>query len=368
MFLSGCWDYLSIDNTYYIYSIGIDYQDNNYVVYTQLLNLAQLAAPAHMGTLAEADESWTGVGKGSSILAATSQIQLSLENSVDWGHLNSIILTENALRHGVREAFDLLLHYYKARMIQWVFATDQPLEEVFHTLPIIFQTPYYSLIGSPLNYYRHSSYIRPIRSHRFVQQMHEPGKTVLLPKLNVKHQWSGTKEKNLPSLTIDGLFPLRDYQSNTKFLFPDILGLRWLQKDLKRSRLFVDKKGNEAAQLECYDPDPKIDVKVIQNNPKYFIQTNPKCRVMGMQMVLEKKEIEKLAKQAIEREIMGTYMSGLKHNTDIYSLSNIFFRQYPKLWKKNLSLTPSSIQSIQVNLNLTDTGTKKIKDLSETEK
>lgn len=365
VFVSGCWDFISIDNTYYIYSLGIDYQDNNYIVYAQLVNLAQLSAPIHAGTLAQDDESWTGIGKGSSIAAAASQIQLSLENNVDWGHLNAIIFTENALRHGVREAFDLLLHYYKLRMIQWIFATDQPLEKVLHTLPIIFRTPYYSLIGSPLNYYRHSSYVRPIRSHRLVQQMHEPGKTVLLPKLNIKHRWSGTNEKNLPSLMVDGLFPLENYRAKTKLLFPEILGLRWLQKDLRNSKLFINKNGNEVAQLECSSPKPKIDVKVIQNTPQYSIQTNPKCRVMTMQIGLKREEIERLGEQAIEHEIRETYLKGLKKRTDIYSLSNIFYRHYPKQWKKNLKLTPHSLRSVHVQLQLTDTGTKKIQDKSE---
>lgn len=365
IFLSGCWDYISIDNTYYIYSLGIDYQDNNYIVYAQILNLSQLAAPSHAGTLGETDKSWVGVGKGSTILAATTQIQLSLENSVDWGHLNSIIISDQALRHGIREAFELLLHYYKSRLIQWVFATDQPLEDIFQALPIIFQTPYYSLIGSPLNYYQHSSYIRPIRTHRFMQQMHEPGKTVLLPSISIKRRWSGTKEKNITSLTIDGVFPTQNYRSQIKLPFPKTWGLRWLQKDLQNSKLFINNKGNEVAQIECRKPKPKIQAKLVQNKPKFFIQTHPKCTIMSMQIPLRKKEIERLAKHEIEREIRDTYLNGLKQKIDIYSLSNIFFHQHPKQWKKNLTLTPTSIQVIEAKPIIVDTGSKKIKDQSE---
>lgn len=86
---------------------------------------------------------------------------------------------------------------------------------------------------------------------------------------------------------------------------------------------------------------------------------------MSMQIPLRKKEIERLAKHEIEREIRDTYLNGLKQKIDIYSLSNIFFHQHPKQWKKNLTLTPTSIQVIEAKPIIVDTGSKKIKDQSE---
>lgn len=367
LLITGCWDYHKIDNTYYVYSIGIDYQDNHYIVYTQLINLSQLAAATHAGTLEEADESWTGIGKGKTILEATTQIQLSLENNVDWGHLNAVVFTEKALQHGAKEFFDTILHFYKSRLIQWVFGTDQPLDEVFHTLPIIFRTPYYSLIGHPEDYYQHSSYIKPLRVHRLMQLMHEPGITVLLPKLGIRYRWSGTKENKLPNLSIDGVIPLQEYRAKGKFSLQQMMGLRWLQKDINQSRLFIKEKGEEMAQLECHENKTKINLQLVGKQPKYTIRVEPMCRVLGLKRPIQQKELLQLAQRAIEKEIYDTFQTGVKHQIDLYSLSYEFYHQHPDRWDKHFRVNSSSLQSIEVIPRISDSGTRKIKDTGDRE-
>ena len=84
-----------------------------------------------------------------------------------------------------------------------------------------------------------------------------------------------------------------------------------------------------------------------------------------MQIGLKREEIERLGEQAIEHEIRETIFKGLKKRTDIYSLSNIFLSSLSEAMEKNLKLTPHSLRSVHVQLQLTDTGTKKIQDKSE---
>lgn len=367
LLITGCWDYHKIDNTYYVYSMGIDYQDNQYVVYTQMINLSQLSAATHAGTLGEEDESWTGVGKGPTILEATTKIQSSLENNVDWGHLNAVVFTEQALQHGVKEFFDTILHFYKSRLIQWVFGTDQPLDEIFHTLPIIFRTPYYSLIGHPQDYYKHSSNVQPLRVHRLMQLMHEPGITVLLPKLGIRYRWSGTKENRLPNLTIDGVIPLQEYRAKGKFTLQQMMGLRWLQEDIKQTRLFIKVKGEEMAQLECHKNKTKIGLQLVGKQPKYTIQVEPMCRVLGLKKPIRQKELIQLAKKAIEKEIDDTFQTGINHQIDLYSLSYEFYHQYPDRWNKNYRVSSPSLQSIEVIPRISGAGTRKIKDTGDRE-
>jgi hypothetical protein len=45
LFLSGCWDMKSIQDTNYVAALGFDFQDGKYVVYAQLLDFSNVSKP-----------------------------------------------------------------------------------------------------------------------------------------------------------------------------------------------------------------------------------------------------------------------------------------------------------------------------------
>lgn len=43
LLLSGCWDVTEPQRMYYVQGVGVDYKDNEYTVYLQIINFATVA-------------------------------------------------------------------------------------------------------------------------------------------------------------------------------------------------------------------------------------------------------------------------------------------------------------------------------------
>lgn len=209
--VTGCWNMHELEHMYYAHAIGIDFQEGQYKLYVQILDFSTLGKQegggAKKGSIGGA---WVGEGSGRSIQSALHNLYASSQRRIYWGHLNSIVLSEEILKLGVHEVMDILTRYNELRYTLWVFGTRGPLKNILLASPILEASPVYPLLGDPNDLYSQSSFIAPVHLYRLISDMKERGRTPLLPLIQLTQGHWADKEEIYTSLGLEGVAVLSD--------------------------------------------------------------------------------------------------------------------------------------------------------------
>lgn len=366
LLLSGCWGIRDIDHIVYVHAIGVDYKDNKFIVYVQFINFTGLAKTNAGGGQQQVS---TAVGKatGETFNIVTDTLYPSVQQMVSWGHVKGIVFTERALKHApLQDVFDVLDRYSEIRHTLWTYATKEPLDDLFSTVPLLQGAVYYSLLANPEDIYRQSSFIRPIRLNRFLADANEPGSTVRLPYLSISkvHWQEDNKQKNM--LSVSGLCFVHDYRLEECVNRSKLKGIRWVEQDIARTPIYVQKEKRTIASIVVLGPKSKISYKMEKGEPRFTIEVQAKGSVIELRERMPEKELLQLAKKTIEKEIRSLYQLGQQQGIDMLNLSEAMYRQNPKDWKKvavhgEIPLTDETLKAVKVKLSLDTSGTRKFR-------
>ena len=365
--LTGCWGAQNIDHLFYVGAIGVDYKDNQFIVYVAFTSFTGLAK-VESGGAKEKSGIAIGKAKGESFNIATDNLYSSIQRMVSWAHVKSIVFTKRALKKVVLEdVLDVLDRYNEIRRTIWVYATDEPLTKLFFgATPVLHTSPYYSLLSNPEEISQQSSFIWPIRLNRFVADIHEPSKTGQLPYLNIAaHNWQEDEEKKL-MLNLKGMCFINDYELQKCFDRSKLLGIRWLEKEKSRVTIYVKKSNKVVASITVLHPESKISYQSNGNTPVFNIDVSISGNVIELREKLTEKQLIRLAQKTVEEEIRGLYKLGLKYDIDTLNLSETLYRQNPEDWKKfskngKISLTDENLKKINVKISIDTSGKEKLR-------
>jgi spore germination protein KC len=365
--LTGCWGAQNIDHLIYIGTIGVDYKDDQFIVYVAFISLTGLAK-VETGGAKEKTTIAIGRFKGETFNIATDNVYTSIQRMVSWGHVKSIVFTKRALKKVVLEdVLDVISRYNEISPTIWVYATDEPLTKLFFgAAPTLHASPYYSLLSNPEEIFRQSSFIRPIRYHRFIADSDEISKTARLPYFSITtHNWKeDNKEK--PMLDLKGICFVDDYELQKCFDRSKLLGIRWLEKEISRTPIYVKKGNKVVASIDVLGPKSNISYQIKENTPVFNIKVSAHGSVIELREKLTEKQLIRLAQKSVEDEIRSLYKLGLKHNIDILNLSEVIYRKKPEDWKKfsengKIPLTDENLKKIKVKISIDTSGKEKFK-------
>ncbi|MBU5346293.1 Ger(x)C family spore germination protein [Paenibacillus lautus] len=361
--LTGCWDIKEIQDINYITAIGIDQEDGNFVVYTQMMDFISVAK-SDSGKAEKPSQIWTSKTKGKTLDMAINGIYDSSQQRTIWSHISCIIISDNVLKSNVLTKLDTIGRYQEVRMTPWVFGTKDSIEQLMN-IPAFFNlSPLNTLAHEPVEEYKQRSYIEPIRYFDFMALMTEPGWTVLLPNLTIDTKtWSRNQKEN-PKIEVNGVFAISKGVSNGLFTNDKLTGLRWLEADTKRSHIPITNKSGEIAGVAVLS-NPKISVKlnIVNGMPKYRISVKLSGNVVEALDDMNKTDIELQAAKGVREEILTTFKNGAASKTDLFSLEHVLFRRDTRLWKKiNQSsaqaIDTSALETVHVEIHLDHAGMK----------
>lgn len=201
--LTGCWGAREIEHMIYVNTIGVDYVENQVVVYIQMVNFSGIAKKESGQT----QQQKTSVGKagGASFDEAIFNLYASSPQRISWSNVKSIVFSEAALKHGiVDQVLEVWDRYYEFRYTVWTMATRDPLEEVLNTKSINELSVVYSQLNSPMRIYEQSSVIAPLYLYKFIWKWKEKGETVLLPYVEIMPGWT-EDGKPSPNVSMTGV-------------------------------------------------------------------------------------------------------------------------------------------------------------------
>ncbi|MBA2870511.1 Ger(x)C family germination protein [Anoxybacillus calidus] len=364
--LTGCWGANNIDHLVYVDAIGVDYKDNHFIVYVQFFSFTGLAKVETGGTQ-EKTAIAVGRATGETFNIATDQLYHSIQRMVSWGHMKSIVFTKRALKKAILEdVLDVIARYNEIKPTVWVYATDEPLKKIFEATPFLNTTPYYSLLSNPEEIFQQNSFIRPIRLNRFISDSNEASKTARLPYLNITtRNWSEDK-KEKPMLNLKGICFVERYELQKCINRSKLLGIRWLEKEISRTPIYLKKGNKVVASISVLNPKSKISYQIKGNTPVFNIEVSTKGSVIELQEKLTEKELIRLAQKTVEDEIRSLYKLGLKYNIDILNLSEVMYRKKPEDWKKfsengKIPLTDENLKNIKVKISIGTSGKQKLR-------
>jgi spore germination protein KC len=342
--LTGCWDIKEIQDINYITAIGIDQEDGNFIVYTQMMDFTSVAK-SETGKAQKPSQIWTSKTKGKTLDMAINAIYNSSQERTIWSHISCIIVSENVLKSNVLTKLDTIGRYQEVRMTPWVFGTKDSIEQLFNVPAFFNLSPLSTIAHEPAEEYKQRSYTEPIRYFDFMALMTEPGWTVLLPNLTIdKKTWSLNQKEN-PKLMMNGVFAISKGVSNGLFTNDKLTGLRWLDGNTKRSHITITNTHGEIAGVVVLS-NPKIRKKlsIVNGMPKYHVSVRLHGSVDEALDDLTKTEFEIQAAKGVREEILTTFKNGVASKTDLFGLEHVLFRKDSKLWKK---INQSSAQPIE---------------------
>ena len=363
--LTGCWDVSEPQRMYYIEGVGIDFKDGQYEVYMQIIDFTNIAKSEQRNP--EAVQAEVGHAKGKTIDEAIFKLYRSIDQKVFWGHITYLIFSENALKkENVNQMIDSFLRHKDTRYTIWVYCTQDSIEDILLTTPIINKAITLSKLGNPLNSYEQESLVEPINLRRLIIGLNEPSHEVKIPLINLNKDWETSKKKSeATELTGVGVISKDAFKGYIQG--DQIMGIQWMSDETVRGDLTIklDEGDNDYLTISLKKIHVKINPIVTnKDNVKFNINIKFDVTIDGIQGKITDQEIRKAVIDQVQKDVKSTYEEALKKDMDIYRLSEELYRKNVKVWKKletngKINLTEDSIDTIEVNVNKINPGRKK---------
>ncbi|MCJ8011999.1 Ger(x)C family spore germination protein [Paenibacillus sp. KQZ6P-2] len=360
--LTGCWGARETEHMVYVNTLGVDYVNDKVVVYIQMVNFSGIAK-RESGQVTQ--KTSIGRAEGDSFATAVFNLYTSSPQRIVWSHIKTIVFSESALRSDViKQVLDVWIRYYEFRYTIWMMATKEPMEDVLNTLSISDLSAIYSQLNSPLREYEQNSIIAPMYLYKFIWKWKEKGATLLLPYIEIRSGWTEERKPN-PNISVSGVCFLDNQQFHSCLKSKEVLGLRWLEKKTKRTPLAI-RDDKAKALMVMTKIKSSIKPKLKHGKPVFDIKVSMQATTTNMSTSFYKKKLEQQATKEIEKQLMKTYLKGLEKDIDVYELSRVFYSSMPKEWHKlsakgKLPLDPSSIEKIDIKVNLNSGGIAKMR-------
>lgn len=361
--LTGCWSKYDVQNMNYATAVGIDYVDNQYIIYVQLLDFSSVAKLEGQQK-AEQSPVWVGKGEGSSFTEAANDLYSTSQQRLNWGQISAILFSERLLKERkVGEVLELIDRYREIRYLAWVFSTRDPLDEVLIATPFFRLSPKASILHNPEQNYRQRSILAPIRLQNFVMDSNEKAKISYIPELSIrKDQW---KENQKPRelLRYSGIQIYDKDNYYTRMSLEEIKGLPWLNKHTIRMSIDLFSDNKLVAVLVAEKPEYDVKPMVKYGKAYFDISVKVKAGVNELHADITEQELTQLAQKEIEHQIRQTFQTAFEKKIDVYNLGESLFRRNPYEWKRIASgtiLNKDSLRTINVNVQIVYAGRYKL--------
>ncbi|MEC1303558.1 Ger(x)C family spore germination protein [Lysinibacillus capsici] len=364
LLLAGCWDVTEPQRMYYINAVGVDFEDDKYKVYLQIINFADVARSQQSGGDVEPAE--VGYAEGKTIEEAIYKLYRSSDQEIFWGHMRYLIFSERAMENERSiPVIDTFIRFRETRYHIWVYCTKDPINDLMLVTPILRNSMTASKLSNPLSTNKQLSFVQPINLRELIIGLNEPSHEVSIPYVKIMKNWENDKEQT-EETTFSGIGILS--KDGVKGFITDssARGNQWMNEKTSRGEVTIKIEGGERDYLTIDLDHLNLEVKPIVNkNNQVQFEVDIKIQgiLNGFKGKITMDEVRKNIAQQIEKEIKETYQEGLKLDADVYRLSEYLYRSNVKVWKKiehngKIPLTEDSISKINVDVNKINPGRK----------
>ncbi|WP_214625957.1 Ger(x)C family spore germination protein [Paenibacillus agaridevorans] len=349
-----------IQSQAYATAIGIDYKNGEWIAYAQVINFSTVAHSDQVD-LGPGKPVWIGSGKGDTVASALIRVGETSQLRMFWGHVKVVVISEEALKKGVQDIYSAINRYREVRYTVYVYGTNQNIRDVLMQKSIINMAPLYTMMFTGTQSASKQAFILPVKANRVIAHLNEPGEPAAIPSIGTDGgEWTeDDKPKKMIRLT--GMYFFRSNRMSSWMSLEDLYGLRWIEEDLERTPLLIRREGKPLALLMFSHPRSSVGVIPQDDGSQFKVKVKVKGFVMEMMDQASVKEMEKLAEEAIAREVETTFREGVKKKSDPFGLMEELYRSYPSRFRKETTgdrfvLSNKSLAEVVVRVRLTNTG------------
>ncbi|CAM3408665.1 Ger(x)C family spore germination protein [Paenibacillus lupini] len=326
----GCWDEVNLQDVTYISAIGVDYVDEHFVVYAQMISFGVIAKQE--GAPPPGSPIWVGKHEGDTNLAAIFNLMDSSQYKLSLNHLKSVVIHERAFSE-IEQIIDSLNRLSSTRFNSLVFGTKTDINDLF-TMDMLFnKTPLTTPLYAPHIENNQNSYVVPMTLQSLVREALEPAMTVKLPSLSLlPDDWENNK-KRLNFLTINGAFLFNEKKPEGFVTREKSKGLIWTSEGFKRSLVPIRVDARRASVV-IDTAKSKVKVKWENNKPQFVLKTNLTGHLIEASSDFSDQELKSHVEQVVKAQMEDTYLKGLAMNADLYDLEHELYRHHNKAWKR----------------------------------
>jgi Ger(x)C family germination protein len=364
--LSGCWNIKEIQDIYYVAALGIDFKDGQYIAYAQLLDFSNVAKLEG----ARPDKQppvWIGRGEGITMTEALNQLYKDAQQSLFWGHVSTLILSNKLLEQDIKTSIDFINRYREIRYNILLYATKEPIEDVLKTKSFFTLSGLSTILHEPIESYKQRSFIQPIQFFQFIRDSDPVGQTAYIPSIKISTENWKEEDKKAPLLRNDGAFFVRNNHVQGWLSESDLNGLRWMDEKTVRSPIWIVEDNQPIVSIVIENPKVKITSVNNKEQALFNIEVVVQAGINEKLKEISDKELIRDTEEIIKDEILKTFEKGVEINSDVYKLGKKLYRQNPEKWKKEIKdrsffLNKDSIKHVTIQVNLVNSGKLKYQD------
>lgn len=363
LLLSGCWDVTEAQRMYYVDGLGIDYKDDQYEVYLQLINFSNVAKSENPNP--QAVQAEVGQSKGKTLEEALFNLYRSIDQKLFWGHMTFIIFSEEAMKDkNALSVIDSVLRFRETRYQIWTYCTQDPIKDILLLTPLLNKSLTSSKLSTPLDTDDQETFVEPVNFRNLVIGLNEPNHEIGIPYITINKNWE-TEELQGQDTALTGVGVLskdgfKDFIKND-----DARGMQWMHNRTHRGEVTFKLDDNETDYLTATLEKIKVTIKPLVKNDQvtFDIYVKINATLNGFKKNISEEKIRKKIIEEVKKEIRTTYKEALAKDIDIYRLSEHLYRKNVKVWKKleqdgKISLTPNSISKLKIDVNQLNSGRK----------
>ncbi|SFE47114.1 germination protein, Ger(x)C family [Paenibacillus catalpae] len=325
----GCWDEVNLQDVSYISAIGVDYVDDHFIVYAQMISFGVIAKQE--GAPPPGSPIWIGKHEGDTNLAAIFNLMDSSQYKLSLNHLKSVVIHERAFSE-IEQIIDSLNRLSSTRFNSLVFGTKTDINDLF-TMDMLFnKTPLTTPLYAPHIENNQNSYVKPMTLQTLVRGALEPAMVVKLPSLSLlPEDWENNK-KRLRFLTIDGTFLFNEKKSVGFVSREKSKGLVWTSEGFRRSLVPI-RVDDRRASVVIDTAKSNVKVNWENNKPKFVLKTNLTGHLIEASSEFTDQELVSNVERVVKAQMEDTFLKGLAMNADLYDLEHELYRYHNKAWR-----------------------------------
>lgn len=362
--LAGCWDQNQPERMLYVNGIGVDYKDDEYIVYMQVANFANLGKTQQPNS--DVTQAEVGRARGDTMDEAIHELYHSVDQKVYWGHFSYLVVSEEAMENGkLSPIIDTFIRFRQTRYNIWVYTTKDSVEDVLLVRPVLNKAITLSNLGDPANTLEQESFVEPVDIRKLLIRLDEPNYEAMIPVIAVKKNWK-SEEGPIDATDLSGVGIVTPHSFKGFITGEKAKGIQWMSNETKRGQITFKMDGGNYFTMVIDGSKVKIEPIVTKGNVEFDVTISLDLTVSTVGENVSVESLKKAIKKEVEKEVWATYEEALKMDVDIYHFSEKLYRTDVKEWKKHqedgqIELTKESIRDLKVKISKLDSDRKTFK-------
>jgi len=353
--LSGCYNYLELNDLAIVDALGIDYENGTYTVTAQVISVQK------SGSEETQEQAIVYIAEGKSIPEAVRNMELKNPNYIYMGHLSLVVLGKDFVKNDINKIYEYILRYPQIRINTLVVASIKNTAlEILNQQVESGSLPSEAIISSLETGEKFQGTTKQQTLEELVKNSLSSAESVL-PTIEIEENKDAGKEtiSKFNKIKLGNLAVIKDKKINYIMNEDESLIYNLLKKNIDNIRINIPYK-NEQSVIEIYGPSPKIDLKIKDNQIKVDIK-------LGLEGdIVELNQEENVKKNSVINELnknmnkkLKNYLNQLlesckKENIDVLGLKEIIYKNYNKEYDKykNKNIYEEAHINIKIDSNI----------------